>query len=96
MAVEEGVEAFDVIMDIVEEEEEKNIYYFPHSFEEVRLKRLKKLHKISNLAQFLGHQDSQLLNSVRDNILLATPSFLKGKVFDGFINYVDQRVTDTM
>ena len=40
---------------------------------------------ISDISQALGHIDSPGLNSLRDAMLLGTPSLVKGRVFDWFI-----------
>lgn len=50
--------------------------------------RIQRLHRISNLAQRIGHIDSVKWNEKRDSWLRGIPSFVKGIAFDRFIQYV--------
>lgn len=61
------------------------------TFEAQRDVRIKKLYRISNLAQMIGHIDNQSACALRDRILLSLSSLkLPRKVFDGFIRYVSR------
>lgn len=55
-------------------------------FYKKRQSRTQRLHYLSNLSQSLGHMNSIPLITARDSILKMTPTFIKGRLFDYFID----------
>jgi 2-polyprenyl-6-methoxyphenol hydroxylase-like FAD-dependent oxidoreductase len=55
-----------------------------------RMERIQRLQSISNLAQWIGHINSPLLNCLRDSLLTSAlvPNTWKGKIFDYMLSQV--------
>jgi hypothetical protein len=48
---------------------------------------------MSNLAQFMGHMNYERLNDTRDKVMKMLPNFVKGAIFDKFIEDVSTSYT---
>lgn len=50
---------------------------------------------MSNLAQFISHMNYDRLNDTRDKVMKVIPNFVKGVIFDKFINDVSTSYAPT-
>lgn len=60
----------------------ENIARAFQKYERSRLTRLKILHHISNISQYLGQHSSPSFINFRDSLFVHSPSFLKSIMFD--------------